>query len=59
MGGLVATTAYLDAKLHISKDLRFLLRISREEQNLLAASTLLPSFDLPAPSPPYPQLLTA
>ncbi|KAG5993015.1 Isopenicillin N epimerase component 1 [Claviceps spartinae] len=37
-GGLVATTAYIDAKLHISKDLRFLSRISRSEQNLLAAT---------------------
>ncbi|KAG6311076.1 Isopenicillin N epimerase component 1 [Claviceps purpurea] len=37
-GGLVATTAYLDAKLHISKDLRFLSRIKRAEQNLLAAT---------------------
>ncbi|KAG5934007.1 Isopenicillin N epimerase component 1 [Claviceps sorghi] len=36
-GGVVATTAYLDAKLHISKDLRLLSRIKRGERNLLSA----------------------
>ncbi|KAG5979637.1 hypothetical protein E4U55_004941, partial [Claviceps digitariae] len=36
-GGLVATTAYLDAKLHISKDLRFLSRIKQGEKNLMDA----------------------
>ncbi|KAG5927366.1 Isopenicillin N epimerase component 1 [Claviceps africana] len=35
--GLVATTAYIDAKLHISKDLRFLSRMKRGEQNLVRA----------------------
>ncbi|KAG5923929.1 hypothetical protein E4U61_002094 [Claviceps capensis] len=38
-GGLVATTSYLDAKLRISKDLKFLSRIKRAEQNLLAAKS--------------------
>ncbi|KAG6002228.1 Isopenicillin N epimerase component 1 [Claviceps maximensis] len=35
--GLLATTAYLDAKLHVSKDLRSLSRIKRGEKNLASA----------------------
>ncbi|KAG6018653.1 Isopenicillin N epimerase component 1, partial [Claviceps citrina] len=33
-GGLAATTAYLDARLHVSKDLRFLSRARRGQKNL-------------------------
>lgn len=36
-GGLAATSAYLDAKLHLSKDLRSISRTKRAEKNLNSA----------------------